>query len=265
MPRRTTSLWAGRAAICRTPSAPGREWRGDGVAVWRVLDRSGQRARPYSGPARSGWIGGGTRRCCGRSRWTGSWNSIGCSTGSRFATPPWPWRRRSPGCFRTCCSLPPRPGGEAQPWRPELTERHMAALDPHMVSRAIRDLLLDKDGHRFSVAAFRRAARLTASQAFLREAARRTGMWRGTPHAAAAIRRRDVLAGGQPMTARLRLARQPPPARPALGWRTRHAAGSTPRQCRGLDRAIARREEFGSAPGARTGAAAAGTHRPARG
>jgi len=60
---------------------------------------------------------------------------------------------------------------EPQPWRPELTEQPVAALDPHMVSRAIRDLLLDTALTDFLALIFGARPRLTASRAFLREAA----------------------------------------------------------------------------------------------
>jgi hypothetical protein len=58
---------------------------------------------------------------------------------------------------------------EPQPWRPELTEQHVAALDPHMVSSKLRDLLLDKAVTDFLSAIFCAPPKLTASRAFLRE------------------------------------------------------------------------------------------------
>ncbi len=61
--------------------------------------------------------------------------------------------------------------GEAQTWRPELTEQPMAALDPHMVSRAIRDMLLDKAVVDFLTLIFNARPKLTASRAYLRRAA----------------------------------------------------------------------------------------------
>jgi hypothetical protein len=58
-----------------------------------------------------------------------------------------------------------------QPWRPELTEQPMTALDPHMVSGKIRDLLLDKALMDFLSLIFNARPQLTASAAYLREAA----------------------------------------------------------------------------------------------
>jgi hypothetical protein len=63
------------------------------------------------------------------------------------------------------------PEVEPQPWRPELTEQHTAALDPHMISRKFRDLLLDKSLTDFLSLIFESRPRLTMSRAFLREAA----------------------------------------------------------------------------------------------
>lgn len=60
---------------------------------------------------------------------------------------------------------------EPEPWRPELTEQPVAALDPHMVSREIRDMLLDKAVTDFLALLFGARPRLTASRAFLRQAA----------------------------------------------------------------------------------------------
>lgn len=59
---------------------------------------------------------------------------------------------------------------EPEPWRPELTGQSVAALDPHMMSRKIRDLLLDKTVTDFLSLIFGARPRLTASRAFLREA-----------------------------------------------------------------------------------------------
>jgi hypothetical protein len=66
-----------------------------------------------------------------------------------------------------------------QIWRPELTEQPVAALDPHMVSRKVRDMLLDKAVTNFLSLLFGAQPRLTASQAFLRQAAApdRDGAW----------------------------------------------------------------------------------------
>ncbi|MSP03271.1 MAG: hypothetical protein EXR07_19840 [Acetobacteraceae bacterium] len=63
------------------------------------------------------------------------------------------------------------PAGTAEPWRPELTEQHVAALDPHMMSGEIRDLLFDKAILDFLSLIFDAPPRLTASRAFLRQAA----------------------------------------------------------------------------------------------
>jgi hypothetical protein len=75
------------------------------------------------------------------------------------------------GLFADLLFAPTGSGGETERWRPELTERHMAALDPHMVSRGIRDLLLDKAVTDFLSLIFEARPKLTASQACLREAA----------------------------------------------------------------------------------------------
>lgn len=56
-------------------------------------------------------------------------------------------------------------------WRPELTPHPAAALDPHMVSGAIRDVLLDKAVTDFLTLLFDARPRLFASQAYLRQAA----------------------------------------------------------------------------------------------
>lgn len=65
----------------------------------------------------------------------------------------------------------PRAAAEARPWQPELTEQPVAALDPHMVSRAVREMLLDKAVTDFLALLFGARPRLTASRAFLRETA----------------------------------------------------------------------------------------------
>jgi hypothetical protein len=62
-------------------------------------------------------------------------------------------------------------GAEREPWRPELTSRSMAALDPHMFSPAIRDLVLDKQVTDVLSAIFEARPRLTATRAFLRQEA----------------------------------------------------------------------------------------------
>jgi hypothetical protein len=59
-------------------------------------------------------------------------------------------------------------GADPEPWRPELTGQNVAVLDPHMVSRAIRDMLLDKVVTDFLSVLFDARPRLTASRAFLR-------------------------------------------------------------------------------------------------
>jgi hypothetical protein len=60
---------------------------------------------------------------------------------------------------------------DPQAWRPELTEQPMAALDLHMVSGVIRQLLLDKVLTDFLALIFGAPPRLTASRAYLRESA----------------------------------------------------------------------------------------------
>jgi hypothetical protein len=60
-------------------------------------------------------------------------------------------------------------GVEERPWQPELTEQHVAALDPHMISGKIRDLLLDIVVTTFLSSLFGARIRLVASRAFLRE------------------------------------------------------------------------------------------------
>ena len=65
----------------------------------------------------------------------------------------------------------PALGVEPLPWRPELIPHPAAALDPHMVSRAIRDVLLDKAVTDFLALLFDARPRLIASQAFLRQTA----------------------------------------------------------------------------------------------
>jgi hypothetical protein len=74
------------------------------------------------------------------------------------------------GMFRDLLFVPTSGLAEPQPWRPELTEHPMAALDPHMVSRKLRDLLLDKAITDFLSIIFCARPKLTASRAFLREA-----------------------------------------------------------------------------------------------
>jgi hypothetical protein len=64
-----------------------------------------------------------------------------------------------------------RAGAGAEPWHPALTEQNVAVLDPHMMSRAIRDMLLDKVVIDFLSVLFDARPRLTASRAFLRREA----------------------------------------------------------------------------------------------
>jgi hypothetical protein len=66
---------------------------------------------------------------------------------------------------------PPASIAESELWRPELTERNIAALDPHMLSGDVRALLLDKAVTDFLTVLFEAPPRLTASRAFLREGA----------------------------------------------------------------------------------------------
>jgi hypothetical protein len=65
----------------------------------------------------------------------------------------------------------PGPSSEPLPWRPELTEQNVAALDPHMVSRRVRDLLLHPAVTDFLALLFDAPPRLTASRGYLRQAA----------------------------------------------------------------------------------------------
>jgi hypothetical protein len=65
----------------------------------------------------------------------------------------------------------PPPSAEPRPWHPELTELPVAALDPHLFSREIRDLVLDKSVTDLLTLLFEARPRLTASRAWLREAA----------------------------------------------------------------------------------------------
>ena len=75
------------------------------------------------------------------------------------------------GMFPEALFAPSAVTAEPQPWRPELTEQPMAALDLHMVSRAIRHLLLDKVLTDFLALIFSAPPRLIESRAFLRETA----------------------------------------------------------------------------------------------
>jgi len=60
------------------------------------------------------------------------------------------------------------PGAERQPWRPELNAEPVAALDPHMMSREIRDLLFDRQITDALSLIFEAKPKLTASRASLR-------------------------------------------------------------------------------------------------
>ncbi len=60
-------------------------------------------------------------------------------------------------------------GGVALPWTPELTSLPVAALDPHLVSRPIRDLLFSPEIRDTLARIFEAPPRLTASRAWLRE------------------------------------------------------------------------------------------------
>lgn len=75
------------------------------------------------------------------------------------------------GMFPEALFAPSAAIAEPQPWRPELTEQPVAALDLHMVSRAVRQLLLDKVLTDFLALLFGAAPRLIESRAFLRETA----------------------------------------------------------------------------------------------
>jgi hypothetical protein len=62
-------------------------------------------------------------------------------------------------------------GNAPEAWRPELTEQPAAAIDPHMISRAIRDLLLDPTVTDFLSLLFGARPRLSASRAYVRHMA----------------------------------------------------------------------------------------------
>jgi hypothetical protein len=72
------------------------------------------------------------------------------------------------GLFPDLMFAPMDPEAKPEPWRPELTERPVAALDPHMVSGKIRALLLDKTVTDFLSLLFDAPPKLTASRADLR-------------------------------------------------------------------------------------------------
>ena len=61
------------------------------------------------------------------------------------------------------------PGSEQWAWRPELTGQPVAALDPHMMSREIRDILLDRRVTDALALLFDAKPKLTASRAGLRQ------------------------------------------------------------------------------------------------
>jgi hypothetical protein len=75
------------------------------------------------------------------------------------------------GMFPEALFVPAASTADAQPWRPELTEQSVAALDLHMLSQPIRQLLLDKVLTDFLALIFGAPPRLIESRAFLREAA----------------------------------------------------------------------------------------------
>lgn len=75
------------------------------------------------------------------------------------------------GMFPQALFAPSASTAEPQPWRPELTEQSVAALDLHMLSRPIRRLLLDKVLTDFLALIFGAPPRLFESRSFLREAA----------------------------------------------------------------------------------------------
>jgi hypothetical protein len=75
------------------------------------------------------------------------------------------------GMFPEALFAPSTSIAEPEPWRPDLTELPMAALDPHMVSPAIRHLLLDKVLIDFLAVLFGAPPHLIESRAFLRETA----------------------------------------------------------------------------------------------
>jgi hypothetical protein len=75
------------------------------------------------------------------------------------------------GMFPDALFAPSTSTAEPQPWRPELTEQSVAALDLHLLSRAIRDLLLDRVLTDFLALILGTPPRLIESRAFLREAA----------------------------------------------------------------------------------------------
>ena len=74
------------------------------------------------------------------------------------------------GMFPAALFAPSPATAEPQPWRPELTEQPMAVLDPHMISRAIRRLLLDRVLTDFLALIFGAPPRLFESRAGLRDA-----------------------------------------------------------------------------------------------
>jgi hypothetical protein len=73
------------------------------------------------------------------------------------------------GMFPQALFAPSAATAEPQPWRPELTEQPMAVLDPHMLSRAIRRLLLDQVLTDFLALIFGAPPRLIESRAGLRD------------------------------------------------------------------------------------------------
>lgn len=73
------------------------------------------------------------------------------------------------GTFPELLFGPPPPATGAEPWRAELTEQDVAALDPHMLSRPVRTMLLDPEICQILTVLFDAPPRLTHSRAFLRQ------------------------------------------------------------------------------------------------
>jgi hypothetical protein len=138
----------------------------------------------------------------------------------------------------------PGPSSEPLRWRPELTEQNAAALDPHMVSRRVRDLLLDPTVTDFLGLLFDARPRLTASRGYLRQAATpdRDAAWYShtlpLQFVAVTFDLDDNAEGSAlawPASHRL----------PDLPWAGEHVSLAEARRMRapGLDAAVARHEE----------------------
>ena len=180
--------------------AAGGERRGAAVAVRRVLDRSGQRARSHSGPARPGMdrpARGGD--AADDSRWKGSWNSTGRSTARRCG------RRTGggPGVHRDVSGsvvrrAPARGGRGAAMAAGTDRAADGGAGSAHGVPRDPRNAA-GQGGHRFSRAVFGAPATTDREPGVpARGGAARPGCRVARLHAAASVRGRDVRAGGQP-------------------------------------------------------------------